>query len=444
MKIVKIKKGYIIALNALTVTCVIIAMLSFSSCGKSDEAPVLTVSGISPQSGPKATIVTISGSAFGTDINTTQVFFNEVEALVQTVNETQITAVVPARAFTGLVKVISNGKELIGPEFTYVISDVQVSSLVGGEKGFSDGLGRNAKFNTLYSMCIDAQGNIYVADFFNQKIRKITSNLSGVIVSTLAGSTKGFLEGNGDEAQFNSPRGIAIDADGNIYVADSGNDRIRKITANGDVTTLAGGTEGLADGTGANAQFNGAGGVAIDLQGNVYVADGGNHRIRKITPSGEVTTLAGSTKGFADGNGTNAQFNAPEGIAVDKDGNVYVTDKGNQKVRKITPDGAVTTLAGTTKGFMDGAGDVAQFNTPFKIAVDTNSNVYVTDFFNNKIRKITENGEVSTLAGSTKGLVDGTGATAQFSAPRGVAVTANGDVFVGDADNYMLRKITQE
>lgn len=444
MKTIKIKKVYIIAINLLTVTAVLIAMLGFSSCGKSEEGPVASITDISPQSGPKTTIVTINGSAFGTDVNTTQVFFNELEAVVQTVNETQITAVVPAKAFTGLVKVISNGKELTGPEFTYVISDVQVSILVGGGKGFLDGPGRNAMFNTLYSMCVDAQGTIYVADFFNQKIRKITSSLSGSIVSTLAGSTTGFSEGNGDQAQFNSPRGIAIDADGNIYVADSGNDRIRKITANGDVSTLAGGTEGFADGTGANAQFNGAGGVATDLQGNVYVADGGNHRIRKITPSGDVTTLAGSTKGFADGIGGNAQFYAPEGIAVDVDGNVYVADKGNHKIRKITPDGIVTTLAGTTKGFMEGAGDVAQFDTPFKVAVDTRGDVYVTDFFNNKIRKITQSGEVSTLAGSTKGLADGEGTTAQFSAPRGVAVTASGDVFVGDAGNYKLRKITQE
>lgn len=423
----------------------LVAMIT-TSCKKDNEveAPLLALTSISPESGPKATIVTIEGSAFGTDINTTQVFFNEVEAVVQTVNEKQITAVVPARAFTGLVKVISDGKELIGPEFTYVISDVQVSTLAGGEKGFLDESVLNAKFNTLYSMCVDAQGNIYVADFFNEKIRKIVIGSGGGVVSTLAGSTAGFSEGNGDEAKFNQPRGIAIDTDGNIYVADSDNDRIRKITANGDVTTLAGLTKGFSDGIGSDARFNSPGDIATDLQGNVYVVDGGNHKIRKITPSGDVTTLAGSTKGFADATGADAQFHFPEGIAVDKEGNVYVADKGNHKIRKITPDGAVTTLAGTTKGFMEGAGDVAQFDTPFKIAVDTNGNVYVTDYFNNKIRKITQSGEVSTLAGSTKGFADGIGSTAQFSAPRGVAVNASGDVLVGDAGNYRLRKITQE
>jgi sugar lactone lactonase YvrE len=216
--------------------------------------------------------------------------------------------------------------------------------------------------------------------------------------------------GTGSAASFVSPVGFAVDSAGEVYVADYGNDEIRKITPAGAVTTLAGsGAQGNADGTGSAASFNYPESVALDSTGNVYVADYGNNEIRKITPAGVVTTLAGSgEKGDADGTGSAASFNGPEGVAVDSAGNVYVADYGNNQIRKITPAGAVTTLAGSgAQGNADGTGSAASFNGPEGVAVDSAGNVYVGDEFNNEIRKITSAGVVTTLTGShTRGNAD--------------------------------------
>ncbi|MSU28557.1 MAG: hypothetical protein EXS27_11680, partial [Pedosphaera sp.] len=182
---------------------------------------------------------------------------------------------------------------------------------------------------------------VYVGDYFNDRIRKI--NPAGV-VTTLAGSSRGSVNGTGTAAQFNQPHGVAVDGAGNVYVADSSNQRIRKITPAGVVTTLAGSSGGFADGTGTAAQFANPYGVAVDGAGNVYVADQLNNRIRKITPAGEVTTLAGGSQGFADGTGTAAQFANPFGVAVDGAGNVYVADELNHRIRKIITSGGLPTI----------------------------------------------------------------------------------------------------
>ena len=192
-----------------------------------------------------------------------------------------------------------------------------------------------------------------------------TTNFSGATVSTLAGSTGGYLDATGTAAKFSNPYGTAVDASGNVDVADYNNNRIRKVTRLGVVTTLAGSTGGYLDGTGTGAKFYNPAGVAVDASGNVYVADMSNHRIRKVTAGGVVTTLAGSgAAAFGDGTGTAAKFSYPTGVAVDASGNVYVADMSNQRIRKVTALGVVTTFAGSSYGYLDGTGTEAQFKGP--------------------------------------------------------------------------------
>jgi streptogramin lyase len=241
---------------------------------------------------------------------------------------------------------------------------------------------------------------------------------------------------------------VAVDAAGNVYVADTNNYTIRKISPDGFVTTLAGtaGSPGSADGSGAAVSFNFPAGVAVDAAGNVYVADTDNHTIRKITSAGVVTTLAGTalSQGSADGIGAAARFDYPQGVAVDA-GNVYVADRDNYTIRKITSAGVVTTLAGTAgnQGPTDGTGAAARFDYPHGVAVDAAGNVYVADTDNHAIRKISPAGVVTTLAGaaSNRGSADGPGATAGFNSPYGVAVDAAGNVYVADTSNHLIRKI---
>lgn len=327
--------------------------------------------------------------------------------------------------------------------------DTVVSTLAGsGTAGFADGTGAAAQFKYPEAVAVDTNGIVYVADGYNNRIRTISP--AGV-VSTLAGSgVAGYADGAGTAAQFSDPLGIAVDANGNVYVADGRNNRIRKITPSGVVTTVAGsGVQGCADGTGTAAQFSYPTGITVDSSGNLYVTDVLNcDGIRKITPAGVVTRLAGGTRGYADGTGAAAQFNQPYGIAVDAAGNVYVADNNNNNVRKVTPSGVVTTIAGstsTTYGYADGTGTSALFNFPCGIAVDSSGTLYVADSGNARIRKITSGGVVTTIAGSgTQGYADGVGTSAQFQFPaNNLAVDATGNVYVSDQNNNRIRKIVQ-
>jgi sugar lactone lactonase YvrE len=322
-----------------------------------------------------------------------------------------------------------------------------VTTLAGSVWGSSDGLGPAAQFTSPRAVALDAIGNVIVADG-SHRIRKITT---GGMVSTLAGSTAGFLDATGAGALFSSPRGVAVDANDNVIVADTFNHRIRKVTPGGVVTTLAGSTQGFSDATGASAQFSSPTGVAVDAIGNVIVADSVNNRIRKITTGGVVTTLAGSAAvGFLDATGASARFSYPTGVAVDAAGNIYVADSGNKRIRKITTGGVVTTLAGSgVSGWADGPGTAAQFYSPHGVAVDAIGNVFVADSGNHLIRKVTTGGAVTTLAGqipqsgqSTWGFLDGAGTSAKFTSPYGVAVDAIGNVIVADSDNVRIRKVT--
>ena len=322
------------------------------------------------------------------------------------------------------------------------------TTLAGVAPGSTDGAGSAARFNHPYGVAVDNAGNLYVADTYNNMIRKITP--SGV-VSTFAGAAgiRGGADGTGSAARFNQPFGVAVDSAGNVYVADTANQAIRKITLCGVVTTLAGqtGNPGSADGTGGSARFFYPQSVAVDSAGNVYVADTANYTIRKIAPSGVVSTLAGQagSSGSADGTGSAARFSFPNGVAVDNVGNVYVADSQNYTVRKITPAGAVTTLAGLagSSGSVNGTGNAARFIFPNGVAADGAGNVYVADAGDNTIRKITPAGAVTTLAGlaGSSGSSDGTGAAARFFYPAGVTVDSAGSVYVADTSNNTIRKI---
>jgi hypothetical protein len=327
---------------------------------------------------------------------------------------------------------------------TPLINNGVVTTLAGtGTAGSANGAGTSSTFNAPAGLAVDNFSDVYVADYSNDLIREISS--SGT-VSTFAGQAgvQGAANGSSTSSTFYLPTGVAANSAGTtIYVADYSNDLIREITG-GIVTTLAGtGSAGSANGTGTAASFTNPFGVAVDSSGNVYVADTNNSLIRKIT-AGVVTTLAGSgTQGSANGIGTAAQFTLPRGIAVDSSGNVYVADTGNNMIREISPGGVVTTLAGqTTAGSTNATGTAASFSSPYAIAVDSSAFLYVADFGNNMIRKITPGGVVTTLAGQlTAGSANATGTAASFNGPQGIAVDANGHVYVGDSNNNLIRVI---
>jgi hypothetical protein len=340
-----------------------------------------------------------------------------------------------------------------------------VTTLAGlaGNPGSADGTNSVARFYGPISVAVDSATNLYVADFRNDTIRKVTPVGTNWVVTTIAGlaGNVGSQGGVGSAARFNLPAGVAVDSATNVYVADYGNDTIRKVTqvltGFWSVTTLVGlaGSSGTNNGTGSAARFNGPAGVAVDSATNLYVGDWSNYTIRKVTPVGAnwvVTTLAGlgGTSGSVDGTNSAARFYLPNGVAVDSATNIYVPDCGNSTIREVAPVGAnwvVTTLAGLAMGSVgsaDGTGSAARFNSPEGVAVDSAANLYVADQNNDTIRQVTPAGVVTTLAGQAgvSGSLNGTGSNARFNGPWGVAVGTDGSVYVGDGNNNTIRQVT--
>ncbi len=287
------------------------------------------------------------------------------------------------------------------------------------------------------------------------------SEPTSYVVSTFAGDgSYGIGDGVGTAAQFYAPVGVAADPSGNIYVSDGAN-CIRKITPSAVVTTFAGtcaddgSSAGDANGTGPAAKFNNLGGLTVDSSGNVFVADASNHCVRKITPAAVVKTFAGTggsdeyTSGFANGTGPAAKFYYPNDVAADSSGNVFVTDGSNSCVRKITPAAVVTTFAGVcngageSAGSADGTGPAAQFSGPYGMTADSSGNLFITDANNNCVRKVTPAAVVTTIAGTcdgSGGYADGTGPAAQFSGIWGITIDSSGNLYIVDSFNNRIRK----
>jgi len=317
---------------------------------------------------------------------------------------------------------------------------------LSGTVGTTDAAGSAARFNRPAEVALDSAGNVYVTDTDNHTIRKLTPTGT---VTTLAGQAG--ITGSSDgstSARFNHPTGLAVDASGNVYVADTNNHTVREVTAAGSVTTLAGqaGVAGSADGSGTAAQFNGPSGIAVDGSGVVYVADTLNHTIRQITPAGAVTTIAGTAgvSGAVDATGSAARFYGPQGLVLDGAGNLFIADTNNDTIRQLaTAGGGVTTVAGQggIAGSADGLISQATFHYPASVGRDGAGNLYVVDTDNHAVRKIATSGVVSTLAGlaGTAGSADGVGTAAQFAFPTGIAVDAAGDAYVADTNNDTIR-----
>lgn len=441
-----------------------------------------------------------------------------------------------------------NGNLFVTDEFNHQIRKITPQGVVtvfagNGEAGFADGTGTAARFNMPMGIVIDAQDNLYVADYSNNSIRKVTPQ--GVVTTVAGTGEKGFANGNAATAQFDRPRGLALDASGNIYVADYFNYRVRKISVDGIVSTFAGnGSSGYADGLSGKSSFRSVCDVAFGPDGALYASDDLDNRIRKIAPvsfkafssvqswpsiaqslaisasslTGNLNILASdgyevslsSTSGFASSlnlTPTNGSISSVEifirisntakpganngtvsftssgaqdvvlnltgettpntasptimkgiyvstyasglkatGVVADADGNLFVADGTNHVIKKISTDGTITVLSGAgTSGFADGKGTAAKFNYPNGIAIAKNGDLYITDSNNHRIRKVTQDGEVTTIAGTgTSGSLEGAAATAQFYNPCGIAIDIYGNIFVADLNNSKIRKISTD
>ena len=309
----------------------------------------------------------------------------------------------------------------------------------------------SALLNRPSGVALDEEGNLYIADRNHQRIRKV--NAEGIITTIAGMADEGFSgdEGPATSAQLDRPGGVAVDEGGYVFIADTGNNRIRQIDPDGVITTLAGGEDG-GEGSAMEGQFAAPRDVAVDSDGNLYVADTGNHQIQVIDDTGMVTRVAG-IEGLGDGGpATEARLLEPAGLAL-VDGTIYITDTGNNRIRKVDADGIITTFAGS--GERGDAGDdgpalEAQFNGPSLIAVDAEGSVYISDRLNHRVRKVDTNGTITNFAGSGErgpfedqtAIGDGGPATeARLILPTGLAFDAAGNLYITDPGNHRIRKV---
>ena len=331
-----------------------------------------------------------------------------------------------------------------------------ISTIAGtGERGFGgdNGPATDARLDSPRGVAVDGTGNLYIADSFNRRIRKVDSSAT---ITTIAGTGEFGFGGDGGpatEARLRSPTGVAVDGAGNLYIADTSNNRIRKVDSTGTITTVAGSGERGFSGDGdpaTEAQLNYPRGVAVDGAGNLYIADASNHRIRKVDSTGTITTIAGSGERGFSGDGdpaTEARLRSPTGVAVDGAGNLYIGDSGNHRIRKVDSSGLISTIAGTgERGFGGDGGPAvqAQLAIPRGLAADGAGNLFIADWLNHRIRKVDAAGTITKFAGGGEITFSGDGGPAggaQLRSPSGVAADGAGNLYIAEDSDHRIRKV---
>lgn len=396
-----------------------------------------TIDSMSSIVGAVGDTITIYGINFGTPDTSLDVTFNSISAPILTRSNTALMVSVPHGAETGPLIVKADGISSTSNNIFWVGNvtslprpeEAYLSTIAGaGSHGLADGSGATARFNAPTGVTVDRMGNLFVADHWNACIRKITPDR---VVTTFAGNgASGYDDGIASAASFSGPFGITVDINGNLYVAESYHAYTRKITQDGTVSKIV-----ARDWSGSIVYFNGLTGIAVDANANLYIADKQRNLIRKISVDGVVSTIAGSgEQGFADGPAADAKFNWLQGIALDEAGNIFIADAGNNRIRKLSPTGMVSTIAGDgSRGFADGTGTAAKFNSPQGVTVDQWGNLFVTDTGNNFVRKITPSGAVTTIAEK------GSQTAALFNSPIGITVDWQGAIYV--TDRHRISKI---
>lgn len=478
---------------AVEITSSIGSFLTISVSGIQTVLPPASLVSIDPiraTQGQQSLVVSLQGqsthwiqgetrASFGPDVSVNGAYPGEPGEITVTSATTataQLTVQPTAALYPRMVKVITPNVSAPEPlnlieesvsladAFTVVAtsppgaSSTTVTTIAGlaGNPGFADGVASQARFQDPAGLAVGADDSIYIADGGNNRIRRLRSELDQAgnpqwVVSTLAGNgTYGFADGPAATAEFKYPQGVAVNAVGVVFVADTANHRIRRIATDGTVSTFAGdGTPGLVDGVGSQARFNSPRGIAVDQQGNIYVADTGNAAVRLINSSGQVSTLAGDGT-VGSPNDSPARFDCPAGIAVsDSSVYIYLADKGNHRIRALDSTGTVIPITGQNRGFEDNFAIQASFAEPSGIAIDGSGNILVTDALNSLIRQVGRARfgrgwalSVSTLAGSgERGQADGAGSVAAFLTPRGIATTLSSAIIVADTGNHTLRRL---